>query len=480
MKTYSVAMPEDLFADLSRHLIRDDYQEDLCFALWDYSCGALRYSALISEIIFPLSGEHQVHGNVSFNSKYLDRVLGLALRKNMGIAFLHSHPTKGWQDMSKDDIKTEKYLAPIIKATTNLPLVGLTMGIDGALSARFWNKTSKGIFERNWCETVRIVGNTLSITFNDKILPKPKPTEKLLRTVSAWGKDTQAKISRLKIGIIGAGSVGSIIAECLSKIGITDVKIIDFDTLEEKNLDRTLHAQMKDVGKAKSEVLAAAIKKSAVAKKFKVESIDFSIAEEYAFRKALDRDLLFSCVDRPWPRYILDLIAYAHLIPVIDGGIRVKTNTINSQLIAADWKTNIASPNRPCLECIGQYSPEDVALEQTGLLDDSNYINGIDKSHFIHRNENVFAFSLGVGFLEIQQFLSLVIAPFGIGNIGGKVYHFITGDLQNEKVKDCLPTCSKKNYLATGDKKTSGLISRHFKAEEVREKRQQLKYLKLK
>jgi molybdopterin/thiamine biosynthesis adenylyltransferase len=474
MKKYSIAMTEKLSSDLFHHLKRKDRQEDLCFALWNPSSGEMRYSAILNEVILPIEGDRQVHGNVSFNAQYLDRVLRLALEKKMGIAFLHNHFTPGWQGMSQQDIKTEKYLSAIVFATTRLPLTGLTMGSDGAWSGRFWTKLNGDKYKCEWVESVRVIGNKFVITFNDQLLKRPKITENMLRTVSAWGPETQSTISRLKIGIIGAGSVGSIVGESLKKIGIRFIKLIDFDTLERKNLDRTLHAREKDIGKSKAIVLVRELKKTFLFKDFQCEAIDFSIVEEAAFKKALDCDILFSCVDRPWPRYILDKLAYAHLIPVIDGGIRLETNRENSKLIGADWKTNTVGPERPCLECIGQYTPEDVTLEQLGMLDDPKYVEGLSKDHFIHRNENVFAFSLGLGFLEMQQLLSLVIAPFGLGNIGGRIYHFITGDLEKERIVACKENCRKKQYLAKGDSATIGISTIHIKAQKTRALREKI------
>ena len=51
---------------------------------------------------------------------------------------LHSHLGPGWQDVSEDDVVAERGRAALALAGTELPLVGLTLGTDGAWSARFW------------------------------------------------------------------------------------------------------------------------------------------------------------------------------------------------------------------------------------------------------------------------------------------------------------------------------------------------------
>src|SRR5579864_6758726 len=143
---------------------------------------------------------------------------------------------------------------------------------------------------------------------------------------AAWGEDTQADLTRLHVGIVGAGSVGAIVAEALARTGIGRITLIDFDTVDYVNLDRLLYATRLDAALHRSKVacLARALRKSATARPFTVHEIDRSVVEEDVFRAALDCDVLLSCVDRPWPRFALHLIACAHLIPVVDGGIRIE------------------------------------------------------------------------------------------------------------------------------------------------------------
>nr|HMS42149.1 hypothetical protein [Pyrinomonadaceae bacterium] len=133
-KEFSIALLGEADETLKTHLIRDDYEEDVCFALWTPSEGANRFSALIHSPVLPLDGDRQRHGNASFNVQYFERVCQLAVQKGCGIAFLHSHPGNGWQEMSSDDIKAEHKIAGATLGLTELPLIGLTVGHDGVWS----------------------------------------------------------------------------------------------------------------------------------------------------------------------------------------------------------------------------------------------------------------------------------------------------------------------------------------------------------
>lgn len=451
---YSVALTSELASNLREHLLQHirqgGRQEDLCFALWRPSTGLTRMTAIVAEVILPQDGDRLLHGGASFMPSYVERVIGLALEKGMGIAFLHSHFTPGWQGMSPEDITAEERLAPRVYAVTGLPLLGLTMGTDGALSARMWHRIGRNQFSRDWCGSVRVVGDEYNVTFMDQLAPIPVLKEELKRTYSAWGSKKQNVLSRLHCGVIGAGSVGAQIAEALARMGVEHVTLIDFDTVKKHNLDRLLHATVADIGRLKVDVVAEVLKTHATAENFNIRALPVGITTEEGLQAALDCDILFSCVDRPWPRQVLNMLAMAHLIPVIDGGIRVSV-TPSERMRSADWRAHTVVPGRPCLECLEQFDPAHVTIEREGLFDDPSYIEGLPKDHFIHRNENVYGFAMNAAGLMILQFLSLVVQPAGISDPGAQIYHFVPGSLDKDDKQGCNQYCLYEKHVGVGD-----------------------------
>ena len=298
-REFSVAIPESLDTALRRRLIRPDGQEDLAFALWSPSEGSQRVTALLNTAILPDAGDRDVHGNVSFNRQYFERACQFALRESLGIAFLHSHPFPGWQGMSRDDVVAEQRIAGAAVGVTGLPLVGLTTGSDSTWSARFWEHDGGRTYRREWCTSVRVVGSQLRSAFANQLLPPPAFRDLFRRTVTVYGTETHADMARLRVGIVGLGSVGALVAESLARMGMTRFVLIDFDRVEPHNLDRLVSATEADIDRLKVEVARDRIRAIATAKLVDVQTAAFSVAEEPGYRAALDCDVLFSCVDRP-------------------------------------------------------------------------------------------------------------------------------------------------------------------------------------
>lgn len=469
----SVAMTSDVARALRDHLDRDDRQEDICFVLWRPSTGRDRLSALVYDVVLPDPGERHVHGNASFEGSYLLRAAGLAADAGSGVALIHSHPgATGWQRMSNDDRVAEQSHAAQARTITGLPLLGLTLGTgDQGMSARLWLRVAARDYQPVWCDSVRIVGEQLKVTFNEQLRPAATHRAAQVRTVAAWGERAQQNLTRLRVGVVGAGSVGALVAESLARTGIADIVLIDFDTVKEHNLDRLLHATADDAQRhlSKVSVLANALRVSSTAAEPLIDAVELSVVEPYGFRRALDCDVLFSCVDRPWPRAVLNLIAFAHLIPVIDGGIAVRTHPAGIR--GAEWRAHVAAPGRRCLECLGQYDPGLVQTERNGLLDDPSYIAGLPMDHALRRNENVFAFSAACASAMVLQMLSMTLAPAGVADIGAQLFHFSTGTVDLDR-RDCESTCLySPGLIAQGDMSPLVVTGEHTVAVDERRTR---------
>ena len=458
--TYEVLLPAQSNGVLCNHLLqhyrKDELQEDLCFALWRPSTGATRTTALIDTVLLPEVGERTLHGNASFSPHYLGRAANAACKHGMGLAFLHSHPTPGWQGMSTTDILAERDVIAYPAMATQLPLVGLTVGIDGYWSARVWQRSNENMVHQ-WCPKVRVVGpHKYSLYFHDTLLPPPSRKERLRRTFDTWGSQAQDTIARLHVGIVGLGSVGCLVAECMARIGVSRLTLIDPDRVEEHNLDRLLYGTQLDVNKTKVDLAQQHIERNSTADNISITSLRLSIHDAEAYKAALDCDVIFSCVDRPLARDVLNYIANAHVIPVIDGGIAIETDNNASRLFSAHWRAHLVTPYHCCMRCNGQYNSSMVVMELDGSLDDPSYVRNLPPNTTI-ANQNVFPFSLSAAGLEVNLMLRYLLAEDWWPIVKQQDYQFVTAETRIVN-QDCFSSCTFLDRHGQGDTETPTYI----------------------
>ena len=368
--TFSVAIPSSIQEAVSRHLTRDDGQEDLCFLLWHPSSGKDRTTAVVRDVVWPDEGDRQIHGNVSFNADYFMRACDAAAAQGAGVALIHSHPSgRTWQGLSEDDFNAESRHAGRAQALTGLPMVGLTLATgDATLSARRWERVADRTYEPLWASDVRVVGDRFRTS--RPMQRQQGHAEALTRSYATWGAEVQQSLDNLKVGVVGAGSVGMLVVEALARVGVGHVTVIDFDTVKERNLDRLSGARRLDalLGLSKAVVARRLAVSAATNPSFDCRVLECSVLEAEGLAAAMDCDVLFSCVDRPAGRSTLNALAYAHCIPVVDGGVLVDSR--DGRLRSAQWRSHVAAPGRRCLECLEQYDPAQVQADRDGLLDD--------------------------------------------------------------------------------------------------------------
>ncbi len=133
------------------------------------------------------------------------------------------------------------------------------------------------------------------------------------------GISGQEKIRSASILVVGAGGLGCPALQYLAATGVGKLIIVDFDRIEESNLNRQILFNPTDVGRYKAEVAAERLKQFNPGTTVTVVCESFS--ESVAGKYLTDCDVVLDCTDRPDARYLINDLCIQYNKPFVYAGI---------------------------------------------------------------------------------------------------------------------------------------------------------------
>jgi len=377
---------------------------------------------------------------VGLAPSFVAHVTSFARANNRSVVLVHSHP---WPDsearFSTADDAGEDLLEPFFERRLGPRLHGALLVTPSELAARVLPGRVPA----------RIVVPDRPGIENGI---REQPTEDVVysRQVLAFGSVGQHALSRLRIGIVGVGGTGSVVAQQLAHLGIRQFLLVDYDRLDATNLNRVVGSRPDVVNAPKTVVAGAMIR--GISPSASVEEVPESVLEESVARRVTECDFCFFCTDSQASRAILNQIAYQYYVPSIDMGVIIAvspdTTTRKAGVTHIAGRVQLLAPGHACLTC-------------TRLLD-SNAIRRelmlpperVADPYFVGASQPqpaVISLNSTVASLAVTMFLSVAT---GIpGRARHQIYDAISGAVRpvsNAPDDGCI-TCSMRGALGRGD-----------------------------
>ncbi len=135
--------------------------------------------------------------------------------------------------------------------------------------------------------------------------------------ISWWRQEV---VRNATIMVVGAGAIGNEVLKNLALMGIGNLLIVDFDTIEDSNLSRSVLFRESDNGRKKAEVAAEAVKK--LNPDVNVKAWHGDINYEMGLGVFRHVDVIIGCLDNREARLSINRFSWAVDKPWIDGAIQ--------------------------------------------------------------------------------------------------------------------------------------------------------------
>lgn len=349
---------------VAEHVQASAPREEGCFCLLYAGKGTRGNRLLVAEAILPPAGAWEAQGcdQLRPSAQWISAVVSRAVTAGAGLLFLHSHPSPTFPaDFSPADRAASLALGATIGSIVDGPFAVAIVHPRGWVAARVANGRLEPV------ERIVAVGRTLrslGACGSDEGAPGREELALDTRQRDALGI-VHDRLRSLEVGVVGAGGLGSPIAEQLVRMGVAGVTLVDDDRLDTpSNVRRVFGATTADLQATepppKVDVVGRHLEQLLLG--VPIRRVKGDVRRADVFRELLDTDVVLCGTDTHGSRAVLNDLASAYLLPVIDIGVRVGAKT-GGRLAALAAEVRVLTPTTPCLWCRGAISADVIRAE---------------------------------------------------------------------------------------------------------------------
>jgi len=353
---------------------------------------------------------------------FLLDVINRAKEDGLAIVEVHTHPLTDERVTfsAVDDREMPEFVSYAMDSLDGRPYAAVVLGRN-SLDARYWEDPDE------YCPVERIV-----ITGDefDYRVPTSSPlnkadgfavSERYNRQIRFLGKPGQEQLGRLRVGVVGTGGIGSHVVQQLAYLGVRDFYLVDSDTVERSNLNRTVGVYPWDVGLPKVAMAERLIQQVGADEGVDVTAIKEDLQSETAIRALLASDIIIGCVDNDGARQLLNELSRAGNIPYID--IATGIETADGNLAQMGGRTAFVHPDGPCLHCMAEIDRHEARyfLKPPEAREDDREAGYIDESW---ENSNPSVVSLN-GVIASSAMNEALLYVTGADSVVPLTYHYI-------------------------------------------------------
>lgn len=337
------------FAIVTKHLFPGDGDEHGAVLLAGVSHPGGQLTLHVREVHLAKEGVDYVEGKIGYRAltpKFIHRLITRARDERLVYLAVHNHGSDREVGFSRIDLEShERGYPALLQIARGMPVGALVFG-RRSIQADIWLPDGARL---NLDQAV-VVGNTLQ-----RFTPSPKrqlvdTADTYDRQIRMFGKVGQEELENCRVGIVGLGGIGSLIAEYLARLGVGKFCLVDDDRVEKSNLSRIVGASLSDALSGTTKVTVASRLILLGNDRADIQLVTDDVAKESVAKALTSCDYLFLAADSMRARLIFNALVHQYLIPGVQLGSKIRSDSAGALV-------DVMSANRPvrpghgCLWC---------------------------------------------------------------------------------------------------------------------------------